>query len=86
MISKGKPLPVITTDQEAEDFIDTVDLSLYDLSGGRSIKFEFDDKAAQLNMRMPARLLDAIKTKAKGQKMPYTRYIRMLIERDIEAR
>ena len=34
-------------------------------------------------MRVPQPLLDAVKVRAKAMGMPYTRYIRELIERDV---
>lgn len=33
--------------------------------------------------RLPQSLLDAIKTKAKAKGVPFTRYVRMLIEQDL---
>lgn len=80
---KLKKLPVLKTDEEAERFIETADLSEYDLSGFRPVHFEFEKKAAQLNMRVPAALLDAVKARAKLRGIPYTRYIRQLMERDV---
>ena len=82
---KLKPLPVLLDDAAAEDFVAKADLTQFDLSGGRVLNFEFDEKAAQLSMRVPIKLLAAIKSKAKRKKVPYTRYIRMLIERDLSA-
>lgn len=82
---KLKPLPVLRSDAEAEDFVANSDLTQYDLSVGRVMRFEFEEKASQLSMRMPTKLLEAVKSKAKRRKVPYTRYIRMLIERDISA-
>lgn len=81
-----KPLPVLLSDAEAENFVATSDLTKFDLTGGRVMHFEFEEKDTQLSMRMPTSLLDAVKNKAKLKKVPYTRYIRMLIERDISAR
>ncbi len=81
-----KPLPMLQSDAEAENFVATSDLTKFDLSGGRVMHFEFEEKDSQLSMRMPTSLLNAIKSKAKLKKVPYTRYIRMLIERDISAR
>ena len=34
------PLPVLHSDEEAERFVDEADLSQYDLSGGRVMRFE----------------------------------------------
>ena len=84
-MSKGelKKLPVLKSDEEAERFVDTADLSEYDLSGFKPVRFEFEKKAAQLNMRLPQPLLDAVKIRAKARGIPYTRYIRELLERDV---
>jgi len=79
----SKTIPTFTTDAEAEFFIDTADLSEYDLSGFKPMPFEFEKKDAQLNMRVPETLLDAVKTKARLRGVPFTRYIRMLMEQDV---
>lgn len=34
-------------------------------------------------MRLPASLLAALKAKAKANGIPYTRYVRMLLESDV---
>ncbi len=78
-----KTIPAFKTDEDAERFVDKADLSEYDLSGFKPLRFEFERKDAQLNMRVPEPLLDAVKTKAKARGMPFTRYIRMLMEQDI---
>lgn len=76
-------LPTLHSDTEAEHFVATADLSHYDLSGFTPMKFEFSKKDAALNMRLPPALLAAIKEKAKRQGIPYTRYVRMLLEKDV---
>lgn len=81
MNAHPKPLPPLTSDAEAEAFVETADLSEYDLSGFTPMRFEIEPKAASLNMRLPAALLDAVKAKASG--IPYTRYVRMLLETDV---
>jgi len=77
-----KKLPVLKTDEEAEHFIDTADLSEYDLSGfvPFSSRFEFASKDERINMRLPASLLKAVKEKAKAAGMPYQRFIRAVLE------
>ena len=40
--TKPKRLPVLMTDEDAERFIETADLSEYDLSGFRPMRFEFE--------------------------------------------
>lgn len=41
-----KPLPPLSSDAEAEDFVETADLSDYDLSGFSPTRFEIEPKAA----------------------------------------
>ncbi|MDR2365744.1 MAG: BrnA antitoxin family protein [Zoogloeaceae bacterium] len=59
-------------DEEAEQFVESADLSEYDLSGFAPVKFEFEPKTAVLNMRLPQNLLAAVKIWAKAEGMPYT--------------
>jgi len=40
-----KKMPTFKTDEEAERFVETADLSKYDLSGLQPIKFEFEKRA-----------------------------------------
>lgn len=83
MKAKLKPMPSIDSDAEAQLFVDTADLSAYDLSGFKLMQFEFEPKAAALNMRLPQKLLDALKQKARAKGIPYTRYVRLLLEHDV---
>ncbi len=80
---KLKPFPRFDTDEEAERFVETADLSEYDFSGFRPVRFEFEPKAAQINMRVPQSLLDALKERARQRGIPYTRFIRELMEREV---
>ena len=80
-----KPLPEFKTDEEAERFVDEADLTDYDLSGGRPVRFEFSKKTAQLNMRLPEEQLSALKRVAKQQGIPYTRLVRQFIDQGMEA-
>lgn len=83
-IKKSKPLPSLRNDAQAEKFVDTADLSQYDLSEFKPMKFEVVKKEASLNMRLPAVLLDAVRAKAKAKGIPYSRYVRMVLEADIQ--
>lgn len=80
---KLEPMPSLSSDEDAEAFVATADLSQHDLSGFKPMRFEIEPKAAALNMRLPASLLDAVKAKAKAKGVPYTRYVRMLLESDV---
>lgn len=83
MNTKAKPMPSLASDAAAERFVDTADLSSFDLSGFKPMRFEFEPKAAALNLRLPQSLLDALKVKAKARGIPYTRYVRMVLESDV---
>jgi predicted DNA binding CopG/RHH family protein len=80
---KLKPFPRFDTDEDVERFVETADLSEYDFSGFKPMRFEFEPKAAQINMRVPQSLLDALKKRARHRGIPYTRFIRELIEREV---
>jgi predicted DNA binding CopG/RHH family protein len=81
-----KPIPTFETDQEAERFVESADLSVYDLSGARPVQFEFDKKDARVNMRLPQGLVDALKDKAQQRGIPYQRLIREALERIVSSR
>lgn len=75
-----KKIPTFKTDEQAERFVDTADLSKYDLSGLTPVRFEFEKKSAQLNMRVPKTLLEAVKQRSTARGIPYTRFIREAVE------
>ncbi len=83
MKKKPKTLPEFKTDREAEKFVDTADLSEYDLSGFKPVRFEFEKKEARVNMRIPDSLLAAVKTRAGERGIPYQRLIREALEREV---
>ena len=85
-MSTTKKIPRLMTDEAAERFVDAGDLTQFDLTGFKPAHFEFEKKAAQINMRVPKPLLEAVKTKAQARGIPFTRYIRMLMERDVAGR
>lgn len=78
-----KKIPAFKTDSEAEAFVDSADLTEYDLSGGRPVRFEFERKTERVNMRLPETLLKAVKKSAKMRGIPYQRFIRETLEKAI---
>ena len=76
-----KPVPEFNSDAAAEEFVEKADLTDYDLSGFTPTRFEFDKKTAQINLRMPERLVSAIKDRAKARGIPYQRFIREALEK-----
>lgn len=79
----NKPMPSLSDGADAEGFVETADLSEYDLSGFRPMHFEMEPKSAALHMRLPEPLLEAVKATARARGVPYTRYVRMLLESDV---
>ena len=75
-----KKVPKLKTDKAAERFL-AQDLSGLDFSQFKPVRFEFEKKDEQINMRMPRPLLLALK--ARG--IPYTRLIRETLERALTA-
>jgi predicted DNA binding CopG/RHH family protein len=80
-----KKIPSFKTDAAAERFVSRAELTRCDLSGLKPVRFEFEKKTAQLNMRLPKLLLDAVKVRAQERGIPYTRFLRELIEQGIAS-
>src|SRR5947209_16716822 len=82
---KLKKLPRLRSDDDAERFVETADLSEYDLSTMVPFRFEFKPKTERVNMRLSKDLLDNVKTRAAKEGMSYQRYIRLALERAVAA-
>ena len=74
-----RKVPRMTTDREAEAFL-AKDLSDLEFSQFTPVRFEFEAKSGQLNMRLPQALLDAIKQRAAARGIPYTKFVRQVLE------
>lgn len=84
--TKLKKLPTLRSDAEAEKFVDEADLSKYDLSGGRLVRFELKPKDTSINLRLPQPLLNAVRARAKRAGVPYQRFIRLALERALATK
>lgn len=84
-MNKLKQWPAFKTDEEAEKFVEEADLSEYDWSAMKPVRYEFEDKNARLNMRLPESQLAAIKAEAEKRGMKYQRFIRELIDRGMQT-
>ncbi len=83
MKAKPRQMSSLRSDEAAEAFVAEADLSEYDLSGFKPMRYEIEPMSAALNMRLPASLLAALKARAEARGVPYTRYVRMLLESDL---
>ena len=81
-----KPIPSFKTDEEAEHFVDTADLTDYDLTGGQIVRFELKRKDKTVNLRLPETLLNAVRDRAVKEDMPYQRFIRMALEKALSEK
>ena len=81
-----KPPPKLKSDKAAEAFVAKSDLTDYDLSGMRTMRFEFQPKSERVNMRLPRPLLDAVKASAAKAGVPYQRFIRQALENAVQPR
>ena len=75
-----KKIPTFKSDKEAEAFVATADLTKYDLSGAKLVRFELKRKDKSINLRLPEQLLDAVRSRAEKEGIPYQRFIRMALE------
>jgi predicted DNA binding CopG/RHH family protein len=77
-----KKVPHLKTDRQAEAFL-AQDLTNLDFSQFKPVRFEFEKKEEQINMRVPKLLLAAVKARAKARGIPYTRFIRETLEQAV---
>ncbi len=82
---KLKTLPHLATDKAAEEFVESADLSEFDLSGFKPMNFEFENKSASISMRLPESQLAAVKKEAKKRGIPYQRFMREMIQRGMQS-
>jgi len=85
MIKKNnkKKFPHITSDREAEKFVEEADLSEYDFSGFKKVNFEFEPKSRPISVRLPESLYSTVKQKAKQEGIKTQKFIRKALERAV---
>jgi predicted DNA binding CopG/RHH family protein len=82
MATRPTRVPLMTTDEEAEAFLEQ-DLSDLDYSQFKPLNWELFAKDARINMRLPAPLMAALKARAAERGIPYQRLIREALEREV---
>ena len=79
----SKRAPRLRSDKAAEKFLER-DLSAYlDPANMQPLRFEFQPKDAQVNLRLSKGLLEAIKARAATEGMSYQKFMRMTLEQAI---
>ena len=79
-----KKVPRLKSDRQAAAFL-AQDLSNLDFAQFKPVRFEFEKKDEQINMRVPKQLLEAVKARARARGIPYTRLIRETLEHAVNA-
>jgi predicted DNA binding CopG/RHH family protein len=69
VIRRQKQSPSLRSDAAAARFVANADLTRYDLSGFKPMRFDIEPTAA-LHMRLPRSLLDAVKSEARARGIP----------------
>ena len=77
---KLKQFPVFNTDEEAERFVDTADLSEYDFS--KFVPLDLG-KLLGTSVDVPHDLIGALKAKASEKGMAYERFVRETLEKAV---
>jgi len=76
----AKKFPILTSDEEAEAFLEQ-DLTDYiDAENFAPYHYEYRPKEKSVNLRISEGLLDAVRDRAKEEGIPYQRYIRQALE------
>jgi predicted DNA binding CopG/RHH family protein len=75
-----KRFPDLRTDKEADEWLQSADLSEYDLSEMKKVRFELARKDMSISLRLPAALHAAVKARAIKANLPIQRLIRLAIE------
>jgi predicted DNA binding CopG/RHH family protein len=78
-----RKIPAFKTDRAAAAFVDKADLTRYDLSGARLMRFEIKPKDKSINLRLSGDLYDAVRKQAAREGVPYQRFIRVTLEQAI---
>ncbi len=80
-----KKIPAFKSDRAAAAFVERADLSQYDLSGARLVRFEIKRKDKSINLRLSEELYDAVRKRAASAGLPYQRFIRLMLEQALGA-
>jgi predicted DNA binding CopG/RHH family protein len=80
-----KKIPSFKSDRAAAAFVDKADLSQYDLSGAKLVRFEIKPKDKSINLRLSEELFHAVRARAARAGLPYQRFIRLTLEQALGA-
>ncbi len=81
--NKKKKFPHLTSDEAAEKFLESADLSEYDFSDFKKVHFEFEPKSKPISLRLPESLYKVVQEKAKIQGIKTQKFIRKALEQAV---
>jgi predicted DNA binding CopG/RHH family protein len=82
----SKKFPDLKSDDEADAWLQGADLTEYDLTEMKKVRFELARKDASISLRLPTALLATLRAEAMKASIPTQRLIRMLIEAQLAQR
>ena len=82
----SKEFPDLKSDDEADAWLQGADLTEYDLTEMKKVRFELARKDASISLRLPTALLATLRAEATKANIPTQRLIRMLIEAQLAQR
>jgi predicted DNA binding CopG/RHH family protein len=82
----SKKFPDLKSDDEADAWLQSADLTEYDLTDMKKVRFELARKDASISLRLPTALLTSLRAEAVKANMPTQRLIRILIEAQLAER
>jgi predicted DNA binding CopG/RHH family protein len=81
-----KKIPTFKSDRAAEEFVAKSDLTKYDLSGAKLVRFEIKPKSRAISLRLPEELFEAVRDEAEREGIPYQRFIRLALEQAVHPK
>ncbi len=86
-MSKIKKIPIFKNEDEEREFWDNHDVTDYfDMSKAKHVVFPNLKKSTKtISLRLPDDMLDNLKVRANAIDVPYQSYIKMLLNKELEA-
>ena len=79
-----KTLPPLRSDEEAERFVEEADLTEYDLSQFKPMKFHRTGDRDRLSVDIPPKLVSALAEKARALDMTMSEIVGILLEKHLK--
>lgn len=81
MKKNHKAIPKLSSDKQAQEFVERADLTRYNLSRFSQTHFEFEPKLRTVSLRLSESLYATVRHRAKREGIKTQRFIRRALER-----